>query len=257
MMERMPGQCFEELKQNFPITQQEIDSVVQELIGFVKQLRTLQAPQAGTADGRPLRNLPFWRMMSKGHWTLNPNHEDAKKEWYQKSLVGVSKSDLPILDDLRDNHYPASEPYTFTHGDLHGSNIMVQDGHITGIVDWELSGFAPYWWESLLVQLVPRSAIGSFTKELGFLSTWSGIFDLECNRERDLHERLLGDEIDTLASNLEEDPIAPPPPPYPKRISNFLSENQYMDMDGNTHDWEKLPPMLELPEFDVDFCRVQ
>ncbi|GLA14183.1 hypothetical protein AnigIFM62618_011604 [Aspergillus niger] len=34
-----------------------------------------------------------------------------------------------------------------THGDLRLANIMVNDGHVTGIVDWEFSGWYPEYWE--------------------------------------------------------------------------------------------------------------
>ena len=35
----------------------------------------------------------------------------------------------------------------FTHGDLHFSNIMINDGHISGIIDWEFAGWYPIYWE--------------------------------------------------------------------------------------------------------------
>ena len=35
----------------------------------------------------------------------------------------------------------------FTHGDLDPRNILVEEGHVTGIVDWEQSGWYPGYWE--------------------------------------------------------------------------------------------------------------
>ena len=35
----------------------------------------------------------------------------------------------------------------FTHGDLRFANIMVKDGSVSGIVDWEFSGWYPEYWE--------------------------------------------------------------------------------------------------------------
>lgn len=35
----------------------------------------------------------------------------------------------------------------FTHGDFRHLNIMVNDGNVTGIVDWEFSGWFPEHWE--------------------------------------------------------------------------------------------------------------
>jgi thiamine kinase-like enzyme len=50
------------------------------------------------------------------------------------------------------------QPFTFTHGDLIKQNIMVQelpgaDGQtdryflLTGLIDWELAGWYPQYWE--------------------------------------------------------------------------------------------------------------
>lgn len=42
---------------------------------------------------------------------------------------------------------PSAAPFTFTHGDLTSVNIMVKDGNLAGILDWESSGYFPVWWE--------------------------------------------------------------------------------------------------------------
>jgi thiamine kinase-like enzyme len=35
----------------------------------------------------------------------------------------------------------------FTHADLHPSNILIDRGRLSGIVDWECAGFYPEYWE--------------------------------------------------------------------------------------------------------------
>lgn len=42
---------------------------------------------------------------------------------------------------------PRSSSSVFTHGDLTPRNIMVSQGCITGIIDWEDSGWFPDYWE--------------------------------------------------------------------------------------------------------------
>jgi len=34
-----------------------------------------------------------------------------------------------------------------SHGDFHAGNIMVKDGKIEAIIDWELAGYYPWWFE--------------------------------------------------------------------------------------------------------------
>ncbi|KAF2195833.1 kinase-like protein [Zopfia rhizophila CBS 207.26] len=42
---------------------------------------------------------------------------------------------------------PSAGPYTFTHRDLTNVNIIIEDGNLTGILNWEASGYFPVWWE--------------------------------------------------------------------------------------------------------------
>ncbi|KAH0284911.1 hypothetical protein KCU62_g7907, partial [Aureobasidium sp. EXF-3399] len=37
-------------------------------------------------------------------------------------------------------------PFLFMHGDLAPTNIIIQDGKVTGIIDWELAGYYPAFW---------------------------------------------------------------------------------------------------------------
>lgn len=50
------------------------------------------------------------------------------------------------LQELKDN-FPSGPPYTLTHGDLNLTNIIVKDDKIQAIIDWELSGYLPWWVE--------------------------------------------------------------------------------------------------------------
>ncbi|KAL4794363.1 hypothetical protein BDV19DRAFT_390201 [Aspergillus venezuelensis] len=42
---------------------------------------------------------------------------------------------------------PPAQPYTFTHGDLTDVNITVENGSLSGIIDWESAAYFPVWWE--------------------------------------------------------------------------------------------------------------
>ncbi|KAI9758646.1 MAG: hypothetical protein M4579_002957 [Chaenotheca gracillima] len=43
--------------------------------------------------------------------------------------------------------FPTCTPYTLTHGDLTSCNIIVKEGHLAGIIDWEDTGYFPVWWQ--------------------------------------------------------------------------------------------------------------
>ena len=42
---------------------------------------------------------------------------------------------------------PHKHPIVLVHGDLHLSNIMVENGHISAIIDWRYGGWYPSYWE--------------------------------------------------------------------------------------------------------------
>lgn len=42
---------------------------------------------------------------------------------------------------------PSSTPFTFAHGDVANVNIMVNNGLLSGIIDWEAAGYFSVWWD--------------------------------------------------------------------------------------------------------------
>ncbi|WVO15372.1 hypothetical protein L204_103029 [Cryptococcus depauperatus] len=67
------------------------------------------------------------------------------------------------------------------HGDLDLTNIIVQDGHIVAIIDWETSGFFPVWWEyaALWCRYLKRQDQWSRMKRLfGLSPSFSNVFTL-------------------------------------------------------------------------------
>lgn len=48
---------------------------------------------------------------------------------------------------LGEENVPKDHRSVFTHSDLHWSNILVDQGRLSGIIDWECAGFMPEYWE--------------------------------------------------------------------------------------------------------------
>ena len=62
-----------------------------------------------------------------------------------KMIAGESKAKLlfQALTSLK----PHAPSVVFSHSDLTARNILINNGKISGIIDWEQSGWWPYWWE--------------------------------------------------------------------------------------------------------------
>lgn len=53
---------------------------------------------------------------------------------------------LKVLENLK-QRLPKFEPYVLSHCDLNLDNVMVQDGKVVGILDWEYAAYFPIWYE--------------------------------------------------------------------------------------------------------------
>lgn len=59
------------------------------------------------------------------------------KDFHKETLISER------LDGMLAAH---KHKIVFTHNDLHFTNIMIHDGHISGLIDWADSGWYPEYW---------------------------------------------------------------------------------------------------------------
>lgn len=62
---------------------------------------------------------------------------------YRIPWLQLWKSFHQLFQHNSEPAYPVCTPYTFTHGDLNCQNIIVKDGELAGILDWESAGYFP------------------------------------------------------------------------------------------------------------------
>ena len=80
------------------------------------------------------------------HYYLYAQEEDIDMDFFED----VSKDDfIMTLQDERydlldnENAFLPEEPFVLVHGDFHGRNIMMKEGRIQAVLDWEFAGFYP------------------------------------------------------------------------------------------------------------------
>ncbi len=156
---RIPGETLHEAWPK--LTAAGRANIARQTAEYLQQLRGLTSPKLEAIGGDPIQCC-FLFMQNEEHgqdvekqekhsrtsdvlWPQGPLGSDDEL-WAAMSqglLMGVPEAARVRLR----NRLPAAGPYTFTHGDLSDVNIMVKDGSLTGIIDWERAGFFPVWWE--------------------------------------------------------------------------------------------------------------
>jgi len=84
---------------------------------------------------------------------MGPFDDEESFNHYRKERVRATKGDdaaSRVASLQKSGHR-----FVLTHGDLSDRNILVKDGKITGLVDWEFSGWYPEYWESVQAQVSP------------------------------------------------------------------------------------------------------
>lgn len=121
--------------------------ICREIWDFVAKLREIPRPeelahlyQCG-ADGSPSTDVLLKDLRSPPAPILDDDALRARiYERYYDNNGRLYEGTLPDM-------LPRSSVSVFTHGDLTPRNIMVQEGRITGIIDWETAGWYPDYWE--------------------------------------------------------------------------------------------------------------
>lgn len=120
----------------------EKDHIAKQTADYLVELRRLQSDRLQSLDGEPLYSAFLFR----NGFGLPHGPCTSDDELWKEMDQALEKLPGKVRSAFRKRMPPAA-PYTFTHGDLSTGNIMVKDGVLVGIIDWEASGYFPVWWE--------------------------------------------------------------------------------------------------------------
>ncbi|EIM81361.1 kinase-like protein [Stereum hirsutum FP-91666 SS1] len=148
LMRRVPGDPLDLVWAHLDSKQRA--NIVRQLHHFISELRTLSSPHGGAVcglnnsvckDGR-VRSLPFGPF---------PDESAFNDHLIRAAEPFMDETQLPgIRAQMVDSHR-----IVFTHGDLAPRNIMVKGDVVTGIIDWEHSGWYPEHWEYIKALYAP------------------------------------------------------------------------------------------------------
>lgn len=170
VMSRLPGKPPMKLLAGMSLA--EINVITSDLKPMMDQLRALRVTEfskesyIGSLGFQPCRDLMFRSgSESKGPFrTEEEMYENIVQRWTNSLFEPMLENSIEYTRRLyREN---SGNEILFTHGDLDPRNILVENGHVSGIIDWEQAGWYPEYWE--------------YVKTMwGAVSTWESPWPLE------------------------------------------------------------------------------
>lgn len=117
-------------------------TIVEEVASFIEQLRLLKPTQQGIVASAEFKQSVDHRVGYKpfGPFSLHEFHD------FLRGGLLLENCTETFGESVTRCH---SRPYRtcFSHGDLCPRNIIVCNGKIAAIIDWEFSGWYPEYWE--------------------------------------------------------------------------------------------------------------
>lgn len=157
LMTRIPGHNLNEIHDL--LSPDELSTIMEELEMHLNKMRRYKSPwgtRVCSTDGGYLRGPRVPGIHPTDPVTFN-SAEDFVNIYIKYANPSLYCGRIPFEDaiaavrSLNDTPHPV----VFTHGDLMPQNIMVQDGHITGFVDWDYAGWLPDYWEYCEMLRIP------------------------------------------------------------------------------------------------------
>ncbi|TFK64980.1 kinase-like protein [Pluteus cervinus] len=130
-----------------PSDDQEV--IAAQLGDITQQIRSLPLPAQtvlGSWEGGPYRNTYFRVPWDKSILPAAPfqSVSEFHEHWVKRgSQADVDPPSLPNPNEI---------PIVPTHGDLSGRNILIKQGRIVAVVDWETFGWYPNFWETMIIR---------------------------------------------------------------------------------------------------------
>ncbi|KAI0633104.1 kinase-like protein [Trametes polyzona] len=143
--------------------------LLQDLRDAFKQLRSIPPPASPSicsASGGPLRCI-----RTGSQEFIGPFNEPQE---FKDAIFALANSlhfahRMPVLRRLAEPVNAKQHRVWFTHADLAARNVLVKDGRLSGIVDWEFAGWYPEYWElvSMEWQMVREPLAHAFWDAVG------------------------------------------------------------------------------------------
>ena len=142
VMEYVKGETLDKVWPE--LTESQKTSIIQELKGYWEQLRSIEGSFIGCIDRTRCEDQFFNRDEPDASGPFNAEAEF--REGIKAALRSrAANSWTEMITKFVDAIPPAG--IVLTHNDFAPRNILIRDAKVVAIIDWELAGFYPEYWE--------------------------------------------------------------------------------------------------------------
>jgi serine/threonine protein kinase len=152
VMERIDGEMLgKKLGQMSERDREGIWGQLKDMWGELRGIANLRPGAVCAADGGTLHDPRIWGA-AKG---MGPFNTEGEFNLFLRNGIestenieeGEKKRDVERLIKMHREHEARHLKTVFTHSDVSASNILVKAGKVVGLIDFEMAGFYPEYWE--------------------------------------------------------------------------------------------------------------
>lgn len=126
-----------------------------QLRDYINQLRAIKGSYVGGFGRGPALDLR--------HFRFEGGPFDTEAEYNDFVLADLLPACPPVVRSMAHSQLRTDHDIVFTHGDLNAKNIMVRDGRVVAIIDWETAGFYPEYIELVKLLRGPEWRVGYYS----------------------------------------------------------------------------------------------
>ncbi len=129
------------------LSELEFDIIADELRDILRALSSLDSCGPMGTVGRNHYNFVFHRFAPYGDWVT-----PSTKEFVERLPNLLAASELSFKPPTSCRPFDYGRNPIFSHGDFVPENILIHEGRVSGIIDWEHAGWYPYFWNDYVAR---------------------------------------------------------------------------------------------------------
>ncbi|OAP55770.1 hypothetical protein AYL99_09922 [Fonsecaea erecta] len=142
-MEYIHGDTLRDLWYGDSLSAGERQAILQELAGYIEQLRKLDPPAKWAVASSDLGPSLDYRV---GYRLFGPFDSNGEFHSFLRGNIPLENC-TQVFGDVVTRCHARQYRTCFSHADLCPRNLIVRNGKIAAVIDWQFAGWYPEYWE--------------------------------------------------------------------------------------------------------------